>query len=86
MQEPSIKGVLVQGVVEILREHRERGTIGPDELEARLEKADLELLEDKIIQAVGVSERVLPGCPSRRPDPLERREAAAGSRHLPDGP
>jgi hypothetical protein len=52
MREPSIKGVLVHGVVEVLRGHLERGRISPDELEARLEKADLELLEDKVIQAV----------------------------------
>ena len=52
MQEPSIKGILVQGVVEVLRGHLERGAISPDELEVRLEKADLELLEDKIIHAV----------------------------------
>ena len=51
MQEPSIKGVLVHGVVEILRKHLERGTIGRDELEVRLEKADLELLEQKIVHA-----------------------------------
>jgi len=52
MQEPSIKGVIVHGVVERLREHLECETISRDELEVRLEKADLELLDEKIIQQV----------------------------------
>jgi hypothetical protein len=48
MQEPSIKGVIVQGLVEEIREHLDRGEICPDELEARLEKEDLEPLEGKL--------------------------------------
>lgn len=52
MGEPSIKGVLVHGLVEQVREHLERGMISRDELEVRLEKADLELIDEKIIHQV----------------------------------
>jgi hypothetical protein len=45
VREPSIKGVIVHGTVEELRRHLERGAIRMEELEARLEKEDLELLE-----------------------------------------
>jgi len=48
VREPSIKGVIVHGTVEELRRHLERGAIRMEELEARLEKEDLELLEGKL--------------------------------------
>ena len=48
MQEPCIKGVIVQGVVDELRKQLECGAIQAHELEARLAKRDLELLETKL--------------------------------------
>ena len=48
MREPSIKGVIVQGLVEEIRRHLDRGSVRAEELEVRLGKADLELLESKL--------------------------------------
>jgi hypothetical protein len=48
MKEPSIKGVIVHGLIEEIRGHLENGAIQADELEARLEKEDLELFEEKL--------------------------------------
>ena len=48
MQEPSIKGVIVQGLIEEIRRHLERGAIRAHELEISLEKEDLKLFEGKL--------------------------------------
>jgi len=52
MAEPAVKGVLMQGVIERINAHVERGTIDRDALEARLEKADLDMLDRKVVSAV----------------------------------
>jgi len=52
MSEPSVKGILLQQVVDRLQHHLESGTIDRDALEARLEKSDLDLLDKKIVPVV----------------------------------
>src|SRR5262245_59189123 len=47
-RQPSAKGTLVLGVVVAARRLREKGKISPEQLEARLSKAALELIEQKI--------------------------------------
>jgi hypothetical protein len=48
-RERSVKGSLIAGVVEDLRRLVERGVLDRDEIEARLERADLALVDDKIL-------------------------------------
>lgn len=52
MAEPSVKGLLVGGVVTSLRRLVERGSVSEDALEARLGVRSLELLQAKVDPAV----------------------------------
>jgi len=49
MAVPSIKGTAFQSVVEDVRQLRESGRIGCDQLEVALEAADLRILDDKVL-------------------------------------
>lgn len=51
MPNPSIKGSIFRGVVEEIRQLRESGRLGEAQLEGGLDETDLELLDQKILDA-----------------------------------
>jgi hypothetical protein len=89
----SVKGSLIAGVVEDLHRLIERGVLDRDELEARLEPADLAQVDDKILVGawypVGAMGRILDLVweeeAQRRPESLRERGRRAATQLAESG-